>query len=152
MITYEISMIRIKRLIINFVLPISILLFGTITKWQYVAVIDGPNEFIYGFPFSFICSGWHTSMSLQIFVLELFMDFSLYFIICLALTIFFDRYLKQMAIPKIVKYFFYCSTLCALIIFAIVLSNSENIIKLKKDFDYEVIKCGYKFIWQKDQR
>ena len=66
---------QIIRHILTLVLPLTIILFGTITKWRYVYVEDGPDDFLYGFPLAFICTGWHTSMSLQIFISEIIFDF-----------------------------------------------------------------------------
>jgi len=66
---------KMAKLISSLVLPLTIIFFGAITKWRYVAVEDGPNEFLHGFPLPFMCRGWHTSLSLQIFVSELVFNF-----------------------------------------------------------------------------
>lgn len=63
-------------------LPFSLLLaflsFWSITMWSYGIVIDGTDEFLYGFPFIFKCRGFHTSLSTQYFILEAIINFLVY--------------------------------------------------------------------------
>lgn len=143
---------RTIELVLKVVLPLTIILFGTITEWRYVYVEDGPDEFLYGFPLSFICSGWHTSMSLQIFISELLFDFSVYFISCLTFVTLIDRFIKQIVLNKYFKYIFYGLASLTLLLYGIVFSNPDNILKMKRDFKYIEIRQGYKFVWQQDKR
>jgi hypothetical protein len=134
------------------ILPLSIILFGTITKWRYVLVEDGPDEFLYGFPLTFICSGWHTSMSLQIFVAELIFDFFVYLIFCLIVITLIDKYIKRIIIPKFLKVVLYVLTTLTIFVYGIRFSNRDNIFHLKRDFNYKEIRSGYKFVWEQDKR
>jgi hypothetical protein len=145
-------MTRSRKLILTFVLPLTIILFGTITKWRYVYIEDGPDDFIYGFPLTFICSGWHTSMSLQIFILELLFDFSVYFITCLTVITLIDRLVKPININRYFKFGLCGLATLTLIIYGLVFSNPENIFEMKRNFKYKEIRHGYKFIWQQDRR
>lgn len=137
-----------KKLILTLVLPLSIILFGTLTKWRYVFVEDGSNDFLYGFPLAFICNGWHTSLSLQIFVLELLFDFFVYFIICLSIVFLIDKYVKPIQIKKYSKFGLYTIATLVLLLYGLLFSNPNNIFQLKRDFNYTEIRSGYKFLWQ----
>ncbi|MEM6768710.1 MAG: hypothetical protein AAF655_27470, partial [Bacteroidota bacterium] len=60
-----------KQLIWRLVIPLTIISFFLVTKWWFVAVEDAPDSWMYGFPFPYLCEGWHTSLSLQVFLKEL---------------------------------------------------------------------------------
>lgn len=143
---------RTIELVFKVVLPLTIILFGTITEWRYVYVEDGPDDFLYGFPLSFICSGWHTSLSLQIFLSELLFDFLVYFITCLAVVTLIDRLIKQIVVKKYFKYGLYGLATLTLLLYGLVFSNPDNIFKMKRDFNYKEIRKGYKFVWQQEKR
>lgn len=145
-------MTRTKKLIMTLVLPLTIILFGTVTKWRYVYVEDGPDDFMYGFPMTFICSGWHTSMSLQIFVIEMIFDFFVYFSFCLTIITLIDRFIKLVIIKKSFKFGLYGLALLTIILYGLVFSNPDNIFEMKRDFKYKEIRNGYKFILQQDKR
>ncbi|MFY7887689.1 MAG: hypothetical protein ACOVOW_02195 [Spirosomataceae bacterium] len=145
-------MTRTKKLIMTLVLPLTIILFGTVTKWRYVYVEDGPDDFMYGFPMTFICSGWHTSMSLQIFVIEMIFDFFVYFSFCLTIITLIDRFIKLVTIKKSFKFGLYGLALLTIILYGLVFSNPDNIFEMKRDFKYKEIRNGYKFILQQDKR
>jgi hypothetical protein len=131
---------------------LTIILFGTVTKWRYVYVEDGLDDFMYGFPMTFICSGWHTSMSLQIFVIEMIFDFFVYFSFCLTIITLIDRFIKLVTIKKSFKFGLYGLALLTIILYGLVFSNPDNIFEMKRDFKYKEIRNGYKFILQQDKR
>jgi hypothetical protein len=143
---------QIRKLISTLILPLTIILFGTITKWRYVYVEDGPDDFLYGFPLTFICSGWHTSLSLQVFVLELLFDFFVYFIFCLTIVTLTDKFIKQIQVTKYLKFGLYGLATLTLLLYGVVFSNPDNLFKMKREFKYKEIRSGYKFIWQQDKR
>lgn len=143
---------HIRKLILTIILPLTIILFGTITKWRYVYVEDGPDDFLYGFPLTSICSGWHTSMSLQLFVSELIFDFIIYFLLCSTIIFMIDRFIKPIIIHKFLKFGLYGLATITILLYGIVFANPDNIFKLKRDFKYQEIRNGYKFIWQQDKR
>src|SRR5690348_8265335 len=88
-----------KQLTWNLVLPLTVISFTAFTKWWYVEG-DGFTEILKGFPLPFVCPGWHTSLSLQIFVLELITDimtyFAFWFLVVLAAT----KINKSFHVPK----------------------------------------------------
>lgn len=143
---------QVFKIILTLVFPLTIILFGTITKWRYVYVEDGPDDFLYGFPLTFICSGWHTSMSLQIFVSELLFDFFVYFIFTLTTVTFIDRFIKPIVVRKYFKFGLYGIAILILSFYGLVFSNPDNIYGIKKDFKYKKVRNGYKFVWQQDKR
>jgi hypothetical protein len=142
---------QIRKLISTLILPLTIILFGTITKWRYVYVEDGTDDFLYGFPLTFICSGWHTSLSLQVFVLELLFDFFVYFIFCLTIVTLTDKFIKQIQVTKYLKFGLYGLATLTLLLYGVVFSNPDNLFKMKREFKYKEIRNGYKFIWQQDK-
>jgi hypothetical protein len=140
------------KLIFTLSLPLAIILFGTITKWQYVYVEDGPDDFLYGFPLAYTCSGWHTSMSSKFFVTELLFDFFIYFVFCLTIVIILDRLFKPFSNIKILKFGLYLFASITLLVNGLSFLNPDNIFEMKRNFNYKEIKSGYKFVWQKDKR
>ena len=141
-----------KQLTWQLTFPLTIILFGTITKWWYVLPVDAPDTMMIGFPIAFICDGWHTSMSLQIFVVELLFDFIVYFFICFLLVFLVDRYATKIKVPKLVTGLLWTfSTL--IIAFAIwIASFPEQIIQTRRDWEMKVLVTGYKFTWAHQDR
>lgn len=136
-----------KQLTWRLILPLTIILFGTITKWWYVLPVDAPVTMMIGFPLPFISDGWHTSMSLQIFILEFLVDFLVYFLICFLLVFIVDRYLVRIKIPKLLTGVLWTfSTI--IVAFAIWIATfPEQILQSRRDWDMKVMKTGYKLIW-----
>lgn len=141
-----------EKNLLTLALPLSIILFGTVTRWRYVYVEDGPDDFLYGFPLTCICSGWHTSMSLQIFVLELVFDFFVYFIFCLSILTLIDRFYRPIIISKYLKFGLYGFAALIILLYGLIFANPDNLFKVKRDFKYKEIRSGYKCLWQEDQR
>lgn len=139
-------------LILSLVLPLTIIFFGIIVHWRYVSVEDGANEFLYGFPLAFMCRGWHTSLSLQIFVSELVFNFLVYFTVLLIAMLLINRYLKPIIVKKSLKFGLYAIAILTVLFYGFLFSNPNNIFKTKRDFNYKEIRSGVKFLWQKDKR
>ena len=143
---------KVIALVLSTVLPLTIILFGMITPWRYVSVEDGTNEFLYGFPLPFMCRGWHTSLSLQIFVSELVFNFLVYFTFLLTVIWLVDSYLKPITVNKYLKFGLYGIAILTMLFYGFLFSNPNNIFKIKRDFNYSEIRSGVKFFWQKDKR
>lgn len=141
-----------RKLIWKLVLPLTIISFVLFRKWWYVFPVDAPDSMMAGFPLPYVCDGWFTSMSNQLFVMELIIDLLIYFIFWLLLIFVINRSLVKIQVPKVLLIFLMTITaliFCGAIFIA---SMRENIFKLKKDFDVEVKETGYNFIWQNTQR
>ncbi len=105
-----------------------------------------------GFPFSFVAEGWFTSMSIQLFVIELLVDFIIYFLFWFLMVLLIKRVWTQITISKILKSV--CWTLAILTIscWTFIFTISEKQIKLKRDWDMQVLTTGYKFTWTHNNR
>lgn len=141
-----------KKLIWQLILPLTIISFAIFTKWWYALVVDGPDEILLGFPLPYVCSGWHTSLSLQIFILEFLVDFLTYFLFWFAMVLAFHRFIKKIYVHKWVTIIWLTVSGCILAIYVLLASNPDNIYTLKRDFEMEVMETGYKFLWQKEVR
>ena len=136
-----------KQLIWRLIFPITIVLFGTITKWWYVLPVDAPGTIMVGFPFAFISDGWQTSMSFQIFVTEFLLDFAVYFSICFVLVYLVDLYLVKMKVPKLLTGLLWTFSTLIIAIAIWIASFPEQIIQLNRHWDMKVMATGYKLTW-----
>jgi hypothetical protein len=137
-----------KLLTLKLVLPLTVISFMIFTKWWYVFPDDAPDIILWGFPFPYAGDGFHTSMSLQIFAFELFIDFLIYFVFWFLIIFSINRFVIKINIRRIL-------TITLLIIAGFVVIGSlfiicmpENILLVKRDFKVEIKETGYKFIWQ----
>ncbi len=137
-----------KPLVFRFVIPLTIISFVSFTKWWYALPVDAPDTMFTGFPFIFMCPGWHTSMSLQIFVIEFLLDLLTYFLFWFVLLFCVDRYVNTIRTHKI-------ATICLWILSSffiafgiLVASNKDNIFFLKRPYEVEVLETGYRFVWE----
>ena len=141
-----------KQLIFKLVLPLTVISFATITKWWYVLLVDAPDTLFVGFPFPFVCNGWHTSMSLQIFVTEFIADFLTYFLFWFIVLFCIDRLWTKIKPNKILIIGTWVLSGLVISGVSLIASNSDNIFYLKRSFDIEVMETGYKFIWQQTEQ
>ncbi len=141
-----------KHLTFKLVIPLTIISFASFTKWWYALPTDAPDTIFTGFPFPFVCQGWHTSMSLQIFLIEFFADLLIYFLGWFILLLSVDSFAIKIKTHKIVTICLW--TICVLFIAlsAIAVSNKDNLFYIKRPFDMEVKETGYKFVWQDVER
>lgn len=140
-----------RKLITRLVLPVTIILFATITKWWYVLVVDGTDGLMYGFPFIYKCWGFHTSISTQYFIVELLADFASYFTFCFVIIYGIRRY-KHFRISRTISTILWiiASVFITLNEFEVVFP--ENIYKSNRNFDIEVLETGIHSDWQTRQR
>jgi hypothetical protein len=141
-----------KSLTFKIVLPLTVISFATLTKWWYVLPVDAPDTMLTGFPFPFLCNGWHTSLSLQIFVTEFIADLVTYFLFWFILIFCINRFAVKLKVHKAVTISLW--TLSGLIIaFATLLAaNKDNLFYAKRPFGIEVMETGFKFGWQHKER
>jgi hypothetical protein len=141
-----------KQLTWKLILPLTIISFGTITKWWYTSSVDSPETLYSGFPFPFVGNGFHTSMSLQFFVIELVADLLIYFLIWFVIVFCINRYLTKIKTYKIVTIGLW--TIAGIIIIgaSYIASFHENIFHFKRPYNIEIMETGYKFLWQHTER
>ena len=114
--------------------------------------VDAPDTMFTGFPLAYTCPGWHTSMSLQIFVIEFIVDFFTYFLFWFVLIFCIDRFLTKVKTYKwatvglwiVSGLFFALGTLFA--------TYGDNIFYIKRPFDMQILETGYEFIWQRTEQ
>ena len=141
-----------KRLTWQLILPLTIVSFGAITKWWYVLPVDAPDTMMIGFPLAFASDGWHTSMSLQIFVFEFVLDFFVYFLFWFLFVILIDRYLIRIKIAKILTGILWVLSTVIFSVYVWIASFSEQIFTLKRDWDMKVMVTGFKLTWTQQDR
>ena len=141
-----------KHLTFKLVIPLTIISFASFTKWWYALPADAPDTIFTGFPFPFVCQGWHTSMSLQIFLIEFFADLLIYFLGWFILLLCVDRFAIKIKTHKIVTICLWILSVLFIAFSAIAVSNKDNLFYIKRPFDMEVKETGYKFVWQDVER
>ena len=141
-----------KQLTWKLILPFTVISFGTITKWWYALPVDAPDTLYSGFPFPFVGDGWHTSMSLQIFVLELFADFLIYFLFWFTVIFCVNKFWTKIKTNKIVTIGLW--TISGLIIIgaSCIACFPEHIFYIKRPYDMEIMETGFKFVWEHTDR
>ncbi|UPQ79338.1 hypothetical protein M0M57_00520 [Flavobacterium azooxidireducens] len=140
-----------KQLIWKLILPLSLISFIIFRKWWYVFPVDGPESMMSGFPFPYVCDGWFTSMSNQFFLMEMIIDILVHFMFWFLLILFINRFAK-IKMPKILTAVLMIFNVMILCCFIFIVTMPENVFKMKRDFDVEIKKTGYNFIWENTQR
>jgi hypothetical protein len=137
-----------KQLTLRLAPPLTIISMFLVTKWWFALPVDAPDKLYWGFPFPFLGQGFHTSMSFQFFVLEFVADFIVYFLgwVGLLYLIF-----KNISIAKVSNYILTSIWSVAMLLsigFIILLSTSNPVIHLKRDYDWKILQTGHVYIWQ----
>ncbi|MDB5280264.1 MAG: hypothetical protein JWR61_5219 [Ferruginibacter sp.] len=132
-----------KQLIWRLILPLTIVLFGTIT----VLPVDAPDTMMVGFPLAYISDGWHTSMSLQIFIVEFLVDFVVYFFICFLSVFLVKHYLIKIKVSKLITALLWTFSTLIIAIAIWIASLPEQIIQTRRDWNMNVMETGYKLTW-----
>lgn len=143
-----------KRLILQLVLPLTIISFALWTRWELVDVlpIDAPDVIMVGFPLAFACDGWHTSMSLQIFVFEYLVDLVVYFGFWLLLVWLIHRQLLTIHIHWLIAVLL--QLIAGIIVFFTVLvaTMPEHVYYGHNPYQTVTKASGFKFIWEGNPR
>lgn len=141
-----------RQLTLKVIIPLTVISFATITKWWYALPVDAPDTLFAGFPFPFVCEGWHTSMSIQIFATELFADLLTYFLFWYVIIFCIDRFGIEIKINKIVTIVLWSLTAIVVSGAALIASNPDNLFYVKRPFDIEIMETGYKLVLQQTER
>lgn len=141
-----------KQLTHKLVLPLTIISFAAFTKWWFVLPVDAPSTMMTGFPLIFLSPGWHTSISLQIFLLELTVDLLVYFLFWYLIVFCVNRMFKRIKIHKLLAWILNVLTVLIIVGTLIVASNSNNIFYLHRDFEIQVLEQGFKSSWRNVER
>jgi hypothetical protein len=141
-----------KQLTWRLILPLTIISFGAFTKWWYVLPVDAPGTMMAGFPFAFVGDGWFTSMSIQLFLIEFVADFLIYFLFWFLVVLFLRRIVAQLTISKLLTRVNWALAILTISFWCLILIISEKNIKVKRDWDMQVLATGYKFTWKNTEK
>lgn len=141
-----------KKITWQIIIPLTIISFGTITKWWYVLPVDAPDTMMIGFPFAFVGDGWFTSMSLQFFVIEFITDFIIYFLFWLLIALLIKRHLARIIIPKVLTGITWTLAILTSVFWLVIFTIREKHIEARRDWDMQVLVTGYKFTWTNQDR
>lgn len=141
-----------KQLIVKLILPWTIISFVSITKWWYATPVDAPNTIYLGFPFPFVGEGWHTSMSLQFFILELLADFLVYFLFWFLMMYCINNYVLAIRTHKLVTIGLWSIAGLLLLGASYIASFPEHLFHFKRHYDLEIRATGYTFTWEHVKR
>jgi len=133
-----------RKLIFNFTLPLTIVSFICVTQWWYGLVIDAWDVFLYGFPLIYKTQGFHTSMSTQYFLMEMIIDFLVYFGFWLVITLIVKRF-WTVEMPKIIARAFWLSFALLFIGFVYLSREMDDVWYIKRHIEVEVIDSGLDF-------
>jgi len=135
-----------KTLLWKLVIPLTVISFATFTKWWHIDTNELTDIFT-GFPFPYVCSGWHTSLSLQIFITELLLDLIVYFAFWFVLTYAINRYYRIISIPKVASVFLLSISgfIVATTLFWMSITHGDNIFYMKNPYSVKVVETGYWF-------
>lgn len=137
-----------KVLLFKIIIPLTIISFTIFTKWWSALPIDASETLFFGFPFVYIGKGWVTSLSHQVFVLELLADITIYFVFWLVFVFCFNKYLVKIPIHKFLTATLWILSICCIAFGTILLSNKDNVYYAKRPYEMEIITSGYQMIWQ----
>ncbi|MBI1183951.1 hypothetical protein GC194_06750 [bacterium] len=135
-------------------IPLSIISMALFTKWWYVAVVDGPTDIFKGFPLPFVCSGWHTSLSLQIFIAPFLFNVAVYLMCWLLILQVLKAPLQRMAAiwRRTLGIGLWALAILVMLAVGFLASNPDNIYRFRRTYEMEIRATGYQFIWEKEPR
>lgn len=141
-----------KVSILKFALPLTILSLGIFTKWWYVFPDDAPDIILWGFPLPFVGDGFRTSMSIQVFTIELIIDFLVHLGTWLLIILLINRFVHR-AKPRKPLALFLMITSGLFFVGLIYIGYWLNpFFYIKRPFGMEIRETGYKFIWEVQPR
>ena len=126
---------------LKLILSFTIISFFTISKWWFVR-IDGPDNFMYGFPIAYKRDALHTSLASEYFILEFIIDFLLYLFFWFIITILLERNGIQIILPKIVLNSIFTISFVVFVLELVFAFSFDNMISFRNDNYFEVIKSG----------
>lgn len=130
-----------KKDSLKWIMSLTIISFFSISKWWFVK-IDGPDNFMYGFPLAYKSDALHTSLAYEYYILEFFIDFILYFFFWTAIVCLFKKRYASILLPKIIS-----TTLLIISFFIFAFEvffafSFDNVVSFKNDYYYESIDSG----------
>jgi hypothetical protein len=137
-----------KKVTLQLVLPLTIILFFSVTKWWCVAV-DAPNTLLSGFPFPYTGEAWGSSMSFQYFFFEFLIDLAVYFAMVFTATYFVYRYLVPRPPHKVIFFSLYIIATLFVTMGILMISATDSFFYFYREFEIKTINTEYLFIGQR---
>lgn len=133
------------RLISRMIIPITIISFFSLTKWWHAQPVDAPDTMYTGFPLIYQGTGWATSLSLQIFILEYIFDVLVYFLFWVIVITTIDHFIFKIKLyrPITITLWIMCSLMIILTVMIDI--NPDNNYYLKRPYDIKILESGYRF-------
>lgn len=131
-----------KKIIFRLTLPLTLISYGVITKWSYGIAIDAKDVFFYGFPMIHKCEGFHTSLSTQYFLTEMIINFLIYFVFWLIITLSLNQIWK-INIPKRISKMFWIGFAVLFLGFAYLSNELDDRYLIKRDFEVKIFDSGF---------
>lgn len=141
-----------KKQLLKLVLPLSILLFFGVSKWWYAFPVDGPDTMYKGFPLVYVGEGWHTSGSIQFFLVEFIADFLIYVPVCSILAAAITRINPQFRFKKWMSIVLWSMVGLVLSAEIFLFSISNPAIKLHRSYELKVQETGVQIWWIEPNR
>jgi hypothetical protein len=141
-----------RQLIINLVLPLTVIVFLLFTKWWIVDVVDETDGIMYGFPFIYRAPAFYTSVAQEYFLLELITDFLFYFFLILGVSYFTNKYLIEIRIGKLVSIILFLTASLLIFVELFIASLPENKFSLKRDYDIDIKQTGFEYPFNDNDR
>lgn len=141
-----------KQLIVRLIMPVTIISFWSIGKWWYALPEDAPDTMYTGFPFIYSGPGWHTSLSYQIFVAELIIDFLTYFVFWFLVAFSITRFKREFKVAKITAIGLWATAFILPINQTFLLIVSDNLYYLKRPYPIQILETGVELGWKIPER
>lgn len=141
-----------RVLLWQLIVPITIILFVSFSKWWLVLPVDAPDTMMKGFPLPYEAEAWHTSLAKQFFMMEFTLDVLFYFA-AIALIVYAVHKLTQLRTVHWVVWvpLQLAAMVCSLTL-TIQFSMPNSLYYIKKDFGYEVVSSGWYLTWKGIER
>lgn len=133
---------------LKLIIPVTILSMIFFTKWWHAIPLDGPDKFFWGFPLAFVGQGFHTSGSLQLFLLEFLVDVFVHVLVWLLLLSLIKQVSIRNSIQKWINRFVLIASILLATLCGIVVFSSSPVFHWKRPYTWEVKAVGYVFIWE----
>jgi hypothetical protein len=91
-------------------------------------------------------------MSIQFFILELLVDFLVYYLFWFLVIYLVQKIFKPLVIGRIFSFVLIGLSIIVLGLAAFIMSNKDNLFYFKRPFEMGIFETGYKFMWQKDKQ
>ena len=134
-----------RKLIINLVLPVTLIIFILFTKWWIVNVVDGTDGIMYGFPFIYKAPAFYTSMAQEYFILELIADLIIYFVVIFGMVYLINKFLFAITIRRVLSVILFVVASLLISLELLIAFMPENKFSLKRKDDIEIKQTGFKF-------